>query len=264
MQVEVAVEITMETTTSMQRPEKTSISSSRPLISRVLLPDSPESSTSMLYKHRETGVLSCWSASLFPVPAPSPAVSLACVTGACKAKCACLTGHTGAVCRPESCMPPDSRHVHHCLHAAASLLYGLAVIAVHSTSCVQHVMHMSTAQGRWLPSTDTRQCGVVTATRALTWWTIAELVASPSMEQRQHHGCKLKSIMQAARQNPARVFAILAGIAFVCLLGTFVAQVVLAIVCGVRILVDLCFTVPHGSTISCVSDCEHAVTAPTQ
>ena len=54
-QVEVAVEITMETTTSMQRPEKTSISSARPLISRVLLPDSADSSTSMLYKHRETG-----------------------------------------------------------------------------------------------------------------------------------------------------------------------------------------------------------------
>ncbi|CAL5228049.1 g11114 [Coccomyxa viridis] len=114
-QVEVAVEITMETTTSVQRPEKTLISSSRPLISRVLLPDSADSSTSMLYKHRET-----------------------------------------------------------------------------------------------------------------------ELVASPTMEQRQRHGCKLKSLAQAARQNPARVFAILAGIAFVCLLGTFVAQVVLAIVCGVQ------------------------------
>lgn len=55
-QVEVAVEITMETTTSVQRPEKTLISSSRPLISRVLLPDSADSSTSMLYKHRETGM----------------------------------------------------------------------------------------------------------------------------------------------------------------------------------------------------------------
>ena len=67
----------------------------------------------------------------------------------------------------------------------------------------------------------------------------AELVASPTMEQRRHHGCKLKSLAEAARQNPARVFAILAGIAFVCLLGTFVAQVVLAIVCGVRALLDL-------------------------
>ena len=67
------------------------------------------------------------------------------------------------------------------------------------------------------------------------------------MEQRQHHGCKLKSIMQAARQNPARVFAILAGIAFVCLLGTFVAQVVLAIVCGVRVhLLYIRLMVPHN------------------
>ena len=65
---------------------------------------------------------------------------------------------------------------------------------------------------------------------------LAELVASPAVEQRHQHGCRLKSIAQAARQNPARVFAILAGIAFMCLLGTFVAQVVLAIVCGVSLL----------------------------
>ena len=50
------MEITMETTTSMQAPEKTSIASAVPLISRVLMPsDSADSSTSMLYKHRETG-----------------------------------------------------------------------------------------------------------------------------------------------------------------------------------------------------------------
>lgn len=48
----------METTTSVQRPEKAMVSSSRPLISRVLLPGSAESSTSMLYKHRETGEIS--------------------------------------------------------------------------------------------------------------------------------------------------------------------------------------------------------------
>jgi len=61
----------------------------------------------------------------------------------------------------------------------------------------------------------------------------AELMASPSADQRQQRGCGIKSLAKAARQNPARVFAILAGIAFVCLLGTFVAQVVLAIVHGV-------------------------------
>ena len=93
VQVEVAVEITMETTTSVQRPQKTSISSSRPLISRVLLPDSPESSTSMLYKHRETGVLGYQSASQFP--APAPAMSFACMTGVCQANCTCLMSHTG-------------------------------------------------------------------------------------------------------------------------------------------------------------------------
>ena len=79
---------------------------------------------------------------------------------------------------------------------------------------------------------------------------LAELVASPAMEQRQQHGCKLQSIIRAARQNPARVFAILAGIAFVCLLGTFVAQVVLAIVCGVRCLPGSpYFREPHTSTL---------------
>lgn len=51
-----AVEITMETTTSVQRPEKTAIASARPLISRVLLPGGPsDPSTGMLYQHRETG-----------------------------------------------------------------------------------------------------------------------------------------------------------------------------------------------------------------
>lgn len=50
------MEITMETTTSVQAPQKTSIASAVPLISRVLMPsDSADSSTSMLYKHRETG-----------------------------------------------------------------------------------------------------------------------------------------------------------------------------------------------------------------
>lgn len=58
-------------------------------------------------------------------------------------------------------------------------------------------------------------------------------MASPSADQRQQRGCGIKSLAKAARQNPARVFAVLAGIAFVCLLGTFVAQVVLAIVHGV-------------------------------
>ena len=64
---------------------------------------------------------------------------------------------------------------------------------------------------------------------------LAELVTSPAAEQRQQHGCTVKRIVRAARENPARVFAVLAGIAFVCLLGTFVAQVVLTIVCGVSI-----------------------------
>lgn len=114
-QVEVAVEITMETTTSVQRPEKSAIISARPLISRVLLPGLSESTSSMTYKHQETELL-------------------------------------------EGNMP----------------------------------------------------------------------------EQRRQHGCIVGRLAQAARQNPARVFAILAGIAFVCLLGTFVAQVVLAIVSGVQ------------------------------
>ena len=45
----------METTTSMQRPEKSAIISARPLISRVLLPGSSESTSSMTYRHQETG-----------------------------------------------------------------------------------------------------------------------------------------------------------------------------------------------------------------
>ena len=45
----------METTTSVQRPEKSAIISARPLISRVLLPGSSESTASMTYKHQETG-----------------------------------------------------------------------------------------------------------------------------------------------------------------------------------------------------------------
>ena len=50
-----AVEITMETTTSVQRPEKSAVITARPLISRVLLPGSSESTSSMTYKHQETG-----------------------------------------------------------------------------------------------------------------------------------------------------------------------------------------------------------------
>jgi hypothetical protein len=74
---------------------------------------------------------------------------------------------------------------------------------------------------------------------------LAELVASPAAEQRQHNGCIVKRIAQAARENPARVFAVLAGIAFICLLGTFVAQVVLTIVCGVSIISDITMS-SHG------------------
>lgn len=59
------------------------------------------------------------------------------------------------------------------------------------------------------------------------------MVASPGPDQRVHVGCIVGRLAQAARRNPAQVFAVLAGIAFVCLLGTFVAQVVLAIVSGV-------------------------------
>ena len=62
LQVEVAVEITMETTTSVQRPEKSAIISAQPLISRVLLPGLSESTSSMTYKHQETGKGVClWS-----------------------------------------------------------------------------------------------------------------------------------------------------------------------------------------------------------
>ena len=59
------------------------------------------------------------------------------------------------------------------------------------------------------------------------------MVASPGPDQHVHVGCIVGRLAQAARRNPAQVFAVLAGIAFVCLLGTFVAQVVLAIVSGV-------------------------------
>lgn len=94
------------------------------------------------------------------------------------------------------------------------------------------------AWGRWTPGRGLTSVDIAFFARQHRF-AVAELVASPTMEQRQRHGCKLKSLAQAARQNPARVFAILAGIAFVCLLGTFVAQVVLAIVCGVRALLSI-------------------------
>ena len=40
----------------------------------------------------------------------------------------------------------------------------------------------------------------------------------------------LWQVVAAVRQNPAKLFAMLAGMAFVVLLGTFVAQMVIAIV----------------------------------
>ena len=67
---------------------------------------------------------------------------------------------------------------------------------------------------------------------------LAELLEGDVLERHQQHGCIVKRLIQAARKNLASVFAILAGIAFVCLLGTFVAQVVLAIVSGVSCYTD--------------------------
>ena len=78
---------------------------------------------------------------------------------------------------------------------------------------------------------------------------LAELLEGSMPEQRRQHGCIVGRLAQAARQNPARVFAILAGLAFVCLLGTFVAQVVLAIVSGV----SCCTNTPEHQPLHHVS-----------
>ena len=78
---------------------------------------------------------------------------------------------------------------------------------------------------------------------------LAELLEGDVPEQHQQHGCLVKRLIQAACENAARVFAILAGIAFVCLLGTFVAQVVLAIVSGV----SCCTNTPEHQPLHHVS-----------
>ncbi len=67
----------------------------------------------------------------------------------------------------------------------------------------------------------------------------AETVESTEGHDGGRPHCLFQRLARAAAANPAGLFAVLAGTAFLFLLGTFIAQLVCAIVCEVRLLCSL-------------------------
>lgn len=60
----------------------------------------------------------------------------------------------------------------------------------------------------------------------------AETSSQPLHAPRTH--CWMQRLAGVITDNPARVFAVLAGVAFVVLLATLIAQIAVALVCEVR------------------------------